>query len=51
MVLTPLGADTRVQLNEHFYEPPPALLELNLEALEQILEVLTGLTAQTATSS
>lgn len=43
VVLTALGRDTRLRLNEHFYEPPPALLELNKQELEQILGLLTAL--------
>ncbi len=43
IVLTPLGAKTKAELLERLYEPPQALLDLDvkqLEALDKALEVL-----------
>ncbi len=43
VVLTPLGAKTKAELVERLYEPPQALLDLDvkeLEALDKALEIL-----------
>ncbi len=46
VVLTELGAQTRAQLHEHYHEPPAALLELDEDALEEMLRLLTRLTSE-----
>ena len=51
VVLTELGAQTRAQLQTHFYEPPAALLELDEDALEEMLSVLTRLTYELEAST
>lgn len=48
VVLTELGARTRAQLHEHYYDPPAALLELDEDALEEMLRIFTRLSAEVA---
>jgi DNA-binding MarR family transcriptional regulator len=45
IVLTPLGIRTRQRLRESFYEPPAALLDLDLSALELLRGELLKLPA------
>lgn len=43
IVLTPLGIETRQRLRESRYEPPRALLDLDVASLESLLRELRKL--------
>src|SRR5438067_8813882 len=45
VALTPLGAKTKAELMERFYEPPKELLELDRIALEGLRDALTKVRA------
>lgn len=49
IVLTPLGIKTRQRLRESRYEPPNALLDLDLASLESLLRELRKLPAPSVT--
>jgi DNA-binding MarR family transcriptional regulator len=43
VLLTQLGAETKASLQEHYYEPPAELLDLDRESLESLLDALSKL--------
>jgi DNA-binding MarR family transcriptional regulator len=45
VVLTKAGVDTKARLQEHYYDPPAELLNLEREDLEKLLDALTTLSA------
>jgi DNA-binding MarR family transcriptional regulator len=45
VVLTPAGAKTQAKLQDHYYDPPAELLDLEREDLERLLDALTRLAA------
>jgi DNA-binding MarR family transcriptional regulator len=46
VVLTPLGISTRQRLHEAFYDPPDALMDLDVRSLEALRSELSKLPAQ-----
>jgi len=46
VVLTPLGIRTRERLRESFYDPPDALMDLDVQSLEALRAELRKLPAQ-----
>lgn len=43
VVLTPTGAETKARLQEHYYDPPDELLDLEREDLEKLRDALSRL--------
>jgi DNA-binding MarR family transcriptional regulator len=45
VILTPAGAKTKARLQEHYYDPPDELLQLEREDLERLRDALDRLCA------
>lgn len=51
VALTPLGAKTKIKLEAKLYEPPPELLDLDVEALEQLQSALGKLAGRVSAAT